>query len=86
MDIAGANCYELQEEDQAYAGKFQAQSRLNLPVMEKVMRFVPRAELGAAQPDPPTQKWSKARPTDAHSPPCSDERMEGGPSDAKPAG
>jgi lipoate-protein ligase A len=51
MDISGANCYELQQEDQAYAGQFQAQSRLNVPVMEKVMRFVPRSELGAQAND-----------------------------------
>ncbi len=51
MDISGANCYELQQEDQAYAGQFQAQSRLNVPVMEKIMRFVPRAELGAEVTD-----------------------------------
>lgn len=51
MDITGANCYELQQEDQAYAGQFQAQSHLNVPVMEKVMRFVPRAKLAAAPTD-----------------------------------
>ncbi len=51
MDITGANCYELQQEDEAYAGQFQAQSHLNVPVMEKVMRFVPRSELGMAPPD-----------------------------------
>lgn len=37
MDIGGANCYELQQEDLAYAGKFQAQARLNLDVLERVM-------------------------------------------------
>jgi lipoate---protein ligase len=42
MDISGANCYELREEDQAYAGQFTAEARLNGEVVEKVMRWVPR--------------------------------------------
>ena len=37
--ITGSNCYELQQEDLAYAGKFQA--RLDLGVLRKVMRRVP---------------------------------------------
>ncbi len=41
MDITGANCYELQQEDMAYAGKFQAEARLNLDVLRKVMQRVP---------------------------------------------
>lgn len=41
MDITGSNCYELQQEDLAYAGKFQAQARLDLEVLRKVMRRVP---------------------------------------------
>ncbi|MDE2090173.1 MAG: DUF116 domain-containing protein, partial [Gammaproteobacteria bacterium] len=41
MDISGSNCYELQQEDQAYAGRFTAQSRLNLDVVERVMQYVP---------------------------------------------
>lgn len=41
MDIAGANCYELQQEDLAYAGKFQAEARLNLDVLRKVIQRVP---------------------------------------------
>lgn len=41
MDISGSNCYELRQEDQAYAGKFEAQARLRLDVVQKVMRHVP---------------------------------------------
>lgn len=42
MDISGSNCYELQQEDQAYAGRFTAQATLNDRLLEQVMRFVPR--------------------------------------------
>jgi lipoate-protein ligase A len=41
MDIAGPNCCELQQEDLAYAGEFQAQAYLDLEVLRKVMRRVP---------------------------------------------
>jgi lipoate-protein ligase A len=41
MDISGANCYELRQEDQAYAGRFQAEARLDEELLGKVMRFVP---------------------------------------------
>ncbi len=37
MDISGSNCYELRQEEQAYEGRFQAQSRLNLDVLTRVM-------------------------------------------------
>jgi lipoate---protein ligase len=40
-DISGATCYELREEDLAYAGRFRAESHLKLDVVAKVMRFVP---------------------------------------------
>ncbi|TVP89129.1 MAG: DUF116 domain-containing protein [Thioalkalivibrio sp.] len=40
-DISGATCYELREEDLAYAGRFRAQAHLKLDVVEKVMHFVP---------------------------------------------
>lgn len=40
-DISGATCYELREEDLAYAGRFRAEAHLKLDVVEKVMRFVP---------------------------------------------
>lgn len=62
MDITGANCYELQQEDQAYAGEFQAQSHLNVPVMEKVMRFVPRSELGAPTDRKAERKAARSAP------------------------
>lgn len=42
LDISGSNCYELQQEDQAYAGTFQARAYLDLDVLHKVMRFVPQ--------------------------------------------
>ena len=41
LDIAGANCYELQQEEAAYEGCFAAQSELDLPVLQKVMTAVP---------------------------------------------
>lgn len=44
MDISGANCYELHQEDQAYAGTFAAQARVNEELLEQVMRFVPPAK------------------------------------------
>ena len=42
MDISGANCYELQQEAQAYKGTFEAQSRLDANLLTHVMKFVPR--------------------------------------------
>jgi len=42
MDISGANCYELQQEEEAYAGTFQAEARLDAELMTQVMKFVPR--------------------------------------------
>ncbi len=41
MDISGANCYELRQEDQAYAGRFRAEARLDADLLVKVMQFVP---------------------------------------------
>ncbi|MHB8551404.1 MAG: DUF116 domain-containing protein, partial [Acidiferrobacterales bacterium] len=41
VDISGSNCYELRQEDQAYAGTFQAQSQLNIDLVRKVMACVP---------------------------------------------
>lgn len=41
MDITGANCYELQQEELAYAGRFAAEARLDGEVVERVMRLVP---------------------------------------------
>ena len=42
MDISGANCYELQQEEQAYAGTFAAEARLDAELLTQVMKFVPR--------------------------------------------
>ena len=41
LDIRGANCYELRQEDQAYAGRFEAQAELDGEAVAGVMRFVP---------------------------------------------
>lgn len=41
MDISGANCYELQQEAQAYAGTFAAQANLNEELLAHIMNFVP---------------------------------------------
>ena len=41
MDITGANCYELRQEELAYAGRFTAEARLDGDVVERVMCFVP---------------------------------------------
>jgi lipoate-protein ligase A len=45
MDISGANCYELKQEESAYAGQFQAEASLDADMLAKVMQHVP------AQPD-----------------------------------
>ncbi|HJO27859.1 MAG TPA: hypothetical protein QF708_00355, partial [Candidatus Poseidoniia archaeon] len=50
LDIVGKTCYQLDEEDEAYAGTFEAQADLKLPLLEAVMdnvnpefnaRFIP---------------------------------------------
>lgn len=41
VDIGGSNCYELRQEDQAYAGRFTAEAHLDGEVVEKVMYWVP---------------------------------------------
>ena len=43
MDISGSNCYELKQEELAYAGQFQAQAQLDTEVLHQVIKFVPRA-------------------------------------------
>lgn len=40
-DISGATCYDLRQEDLAYAGQFRAEARLQVGLVEKVMHFVP---------------------------------------------
>ena len=49
MDISGANCYELQQEEEAYAGTFQAEARLDAELVTQVMKFVPRRLLPAKE-------------------------------------
>ncbi|MBI1219750.1 MAG: DUF116 domain-containing protein [Rhodobacteraceae bacterium] len=41
LDIEGATCYELKEEQLAYAGKFTAEAALDLDAVQKVMAKVP---------------------------------------------
>lgn len=41
MDVSGANCYELKQEDEAYAGTFRAEAKLDRPLLERVIAFVP---------------------------------------------
>lgn len=48
MDISGANCYELKQENQAYAGTFAAEAKLDAEMLHQVIKFVPKA-----QPEPP---------------------------------
>lgn len=57
MDIAGANCYELKQESAAYAGRFDAQAKLDMDTVRQVMRFVPgrAARAGAADADTPKE-------------------------------
>lgn len=44
MDISGANCYELKQKEQAYAGQFQAQASLDTQVLHQIIKFVPRRQ------------------------------------------
>jgi lipoate-protein ligase A len=44
LDITGSNCYELQQEDLAYAGRFEAEARLDLEVLRRVMARAGGAE------------------------------------------
>ncbi|MGC9161132.1 lipoate--protein ligase family protein [Acidithiobacillus sp.] len=62
LDISGSNCYDLGQEQRAYAGTFQAEATLNGPVLEKVMQFVPRRP-GA--PAPPLLRAARTRRRDA---------------------
>jgi len=41
LDIEGATCYELKEEQLAYAGKFEAEAALDIDAVKKVMAKVP---------------------------------------------
>lgn len=48
MNIAGANCYDLLAEEQAYAGTFAAKSTLDIPLLRKVLG-VPDDDLGSRE-------------------------------------
>lgn len=37
MDISGSNCYELRQEEAAYAGRFAAQARIDVAVLRNVL-------------------------------------------------
>ena len=47
MDVSGANCYELKQEEQAYAGRFEAEARLDRSLLERIVRLIPAADVGA---------------------------------------
>lgn len=51
MDVAGANCYELKQEDAAYAGRFRAEARIDAELLRRVMDRVP----GGGAKDPANQ-------------------------------
>ncbi|SCY64108.1 lipoyl protein ligase domain-containing protein [Thiohalorhabdus denitrificans] len=44
LDIAGANCYELGREEEAYRGVFEAQAELNGEVTRRVLAHLPGGE------------------------------------------
>lgn len=48
MDVSGANCYELKQEEQAYDGRFEAEARLDSNLLERIARLIPPAGTGAA--------------------------------------
>jgi lipoate-protein ligase A len=41
MDIAGANCYELNQENEAYAGTFRAEAKLDGRLLARVVALMP---------------------------------------------
>lgn len=41
MDVTGANCYELKQEEEAYAGTFSAEAKLDRELLERVIALVP---------------------------------------------
>jgi lipoate-protein ligase A len=64
MDISGATCYELKQEDHAYAGRFRAEAKLDEELVGKVMRFVPPAR---ASNEPPKEMYQSERRSKRHS-------------------
>ena len=49
LDISGANCYELQQEEQAYAGTFAAEAKLDAELLTHIMKFVPRLSVPSCE-------------------------------------
>lgn len=49
LDISGANCYELGQEELAYRGEFAAQAELNGPATRKALRRIPARGEGSAE-------------------------------------
>ncbi|MCC6535663.1 MAG: DUF116 domain-containing protein [Burkholderiales bacterium] len=60
LDIAGANCYELKAEDEAYAGRFRAQAKIDAGVLAKVV--APIAPGTPAQPARRNQRRARQDP------------------------
>lgn len=43
MDVTGANCYELNQENEAYAGTFRAQAKVDRRLLARIVAWMPRA-------------------------------------------
>jgi len=43
MDVTGANCYELNQENEAYAGAFRAQAKVDRRLLAEIAALMPRA-------------------------------------------
>lgn len=56
LDISGSNCYELGQEELAYAGTFAAKATLDLPVLRRVLQRVSRAGERPADAECPVRK------------------------------
>lgn len=44
IDIEDTTCYELEHEEDAYAGRFERQTRLKIDLLEKILRNVPERQ------------------------------------------
>lgn len=47
MDVSGANCYELKQEEDAYAGTFRAEAKIDRELLERVIALVPHTATDA---------------------------------------
>jgi lipoate-protein ligase A len=47
MDVSGANCYELKQEEDAYAGTFRAEAKIDRDLLERVIALVPHTATDA---------------------------------------